>query len=100
MPIRHGKDHHGASRGLAKQPGVAAWLTLGRSGGRTRSGRGARINVRAGTVDDTRAIRPVAQFFTDGGQPGALVRDILSNTGQPTEIAPLLAAWQATTSRR
>ena len=58
-----------------------------------REGR-ATVNVRAGTLDDTGWIRPVAQFWTDSAQPWAVVRDhILSYAGQPTDFAPLLAAW-------
>lgn len=64
-----------------------------------REGR-ATVNVRAGTLDDTGAIRPVAQFWTDSAQPWALVRgDILSYAGQPADFAPLLAAWRGASTR-
>ena len=59
-----------------------------------REGR-ATVNVRAGTLDDTGWLRPVAQFWTSSAQPWALVRDdILSYAEQPTDFAPLLAAWR------
>lgn len=55
------------------------------------------LNLRAGTLDDTSNIRPVAQFWTDSAQPWAVVtRDILSYPEQPTDYAPLFAAWTAT----
>jgi hypothetical protein len=54
------------------------------------------INLRAGTLDDTSQIRPVAQFWTSSAQPWALIKDdVLSYTEQPADYAPLLAAWQA-----
>ncbi|MBV8456955.1 MAG: GFA family protein [Acetobacteraceae bacterium] len=54
------------------------------------------INLRAGTLDDTSQIRPVAQFWTSSAQPWALIKDdVLSYAEQPTDYAPLLAAWQA-----
>jgi hypothetical protein len=57
---------------------------------------GVTINLRAGTLDDTSWIRPVAQFWTSSAQPWALVLDnILSYEEQPTDPAPLLAAWKA-----
>jgi len=57
---------------------------------------GPTTNVRAGTLDDTSMIRPVAQIWTGSAQPWALVRDnILSYVEQPTDFTPLLAAWKA-----
>jgi hypothetical protein len=54
------------------------------------------INLRAGTLDDTSKLRPVAQFWTSSAQPWALITNgILSYDEQPTDYAPLLAAWQA-----
>jgi hypothetical protein len=53
------------------------------------------VNLRAGTLDDTSKIRPVAQFWTESAQPWALVRDnILSFPQQPSDFALLLAAWK------
>lgn len=51
--------------------------------------------LRAGTLDDTSWVRPVAQFWTSSAQPWALVPDILTYSGQPTDPGPMLAAWQA-----
>ena len=57
---------------------------------------GPTINLRAGTLDDTSRIRPVAQFWTSSAQPWALLaNDVLSYDEQPTDYAPLLAAWHA-----
>ncbi len=56
---------------------------------------GMTVLVRAGTLDDTSAIRPVAQFWTESAQPWALVRDdILSYKQQPADFMPLIAAWR------
>ena len=58
------------------------------------------INLRAGTLDDTSAIRPVAQFWTSSAQPWAVVRDdILTYAEQSSDPAPLLAAWKARSGR-
>ena len=54
------------------------------------------IVQRAGTLDDTSQIRPVAQFWTSSAQSWALIKDdVLSYAEQPADYAPLLAAWQA-----
>lgn len=54
------------------------------------------LNLRAGTLDNTNDIRPVAQIWTSSAQPWAVIADnILSYEEQPTDIAPLLAAWKA-----
>jgi hypothetical protein len=55
--------------------------------------------LRAGTLDDTTWVRPVAQFWTTSAQPWALVPDILSYAEQPTDPSPMLAAWQALAHR-
>ncbi|TDH58156.1 GFA family protein [Dankookia rubra] len=53
------------------------------------------VNVRAGTLDDTSWVRPVAQFWTSSAQPWAVVHgDILSYAEQPTDFTPLLIAWR------
>jgi hypothetical protein len=63
-----------------------------------REGRST-INVRAGTLDDTSQIRPVAQFWTASAQPWALIKNrILSYVEQPTDYEPLFAAWKAALS--
>jgi hypothetical protein len=52
--------------------------------------------LRAGTLDDTSWIRPVAQIWTESAQPWAIVQnDILSYAEQPSDYAPLRAAWKA-----
>jgi hypothetical protein len=57
---------------------------------------GPTINLRAGTLDDTSKLRPVAQFWTTSAQPWALIADeVLSYEEQPTDYAAMLAAWQA-----
>lgn len=65
-------------------------LYLQRSGSRT-------INLRAGTLDDTSHIRPVAQFWTSSAQPWAIVKGagILSYAEQPVDVSAVLAAWKA-----
>lgn len=51
------------------------------------------LNVRAGTLDDTSWLRPVAQIWTSSAQPWALVRDnIVSYEEQPTDFAAAFAA--------
>ena len=62
----------------------------------TQRGDTQTISLRAGTLDDTSQLRPVAQFWTSSAQPWALIKDdVLSYAEQPTDYAPLLAAWQA-----
>ena len=56
---------------------------------------GPMIQLRPGTLDDTRWLKPVAQIWTDSAQPWALVPDILSYAEQPTDYGPMLAAWKA-----
>jgi hypothetical protein len=53
------------------------------------------LNLRASTLDDTRRIRPVAQFWTSSAQPWAIVPDILSYSEQPkaSDYADMLDAW-------
>ena len=61
------------------------------------------LNLRAGTLDDTKDLRPVAQFWTSSAQAWAIVdHDILSYEEQPTDYAPMLAAWKtaATSAER
>ena len=53
------------------------------------------INLRVGTLDETDKITPVAQIWTESAQPWAVVADdILSYPQQPTDFAPMLAAWK------
>jgi hypothetical protein len=59
------------------------------------------LNIRSGTLDGSSNIRPVAQIWTERAQPRAPVaHDILSCGEQPTDHAPLLAAWQASLQRQ
>jgi hypothetical protein len=55
------------------------------------------INLRAGTLDDTGHIRPVAQFWTSSAQAWAIVKEdsILSYSEQPIDFGPLISAWKA-----
>jgi hypothetical protein len=55
------------------------------------------INLRAGTLDDTSRIRPVAQIWTSSAQPWAIVQEdgILSYSEQPVDFRPLIEAWKA-----
>jgi hypothetical protein len=54
------------------------------------------INLRAGTLDDTGRVRPVAQIWTSSAQAWAVVKDndILSYSEQPAEFGPLIEAWK------
>ena len=54
------------------------------------------INLRAGTLDDTSCIRPVAQIWTSSAQAWAVVKDdgILSYSEQPADFGPLIEAWK------
>jgi hypothetical protein len=53
------------------------------------------VSIRAGTLDDTGWIKPVAQIWTSSAQPWAIVPDILSYETQPADFMELLAAWRA-----
>ena len=53
------------------------------------------MGLRAGTLDDTSWVRPVAQFWTSSAQPWAIVPGILTYDEQPTDPEPMLAAWRA-----
>jgi hypothetical protein len=53
------------------------------------------ISIRAGTLDDTSWIKPVAQIWISSAQPWAIVPDILSYEAQPADFTELLAAWKA-----
>jgi hypothetical protein len=62
---------------------------------RTQRNISATLNLRAGTLDDTSRIRPVAQMWTSSAQPWAVQQDILSYSEQPTDYTPWLDAWKA-----
>jgi hypothetical protein len=74
---------------------VTSWF-CGDCGARIYGSRDSRplsINVRAGTLDDTSWLRPVAQIWTSSAQTWALVRDnIISYEEQPTDFAAAFAA--------
>jgi hypothetical protein len=55
------------------------------------------INLRAGTLDDTGRIRPVAQIWTSSAQAWAVVEEdgILRYSEQPADFDPLIEAWKA-----
>jgi len=53
------------------------------------------MGLRAGTLDDTSWVRPVAQFWVSSAQPWAVAPGILTYDEQPTDPGPMLAAWQA-----
>lgn len=55
----------------------------------------ATLNLRAGTLDDTRHIQPVAQMWTSSAQSWAVQQDIISHSEQPTDYLPWLDAWRA-----
>ncbi|WP_354070175.1 GFA family protein [Bradyrhizobium sp. LB5.2] len=55
----------------------------------------ATINLRAGTLDNTSKIRPVAQMWTSSAQLWAIQQDILSYSGQPSDYTPWIDAWKA-----
>jgi hypothetical protein len=52
------------------------------------------LNLRAGTLDVTRDLAPVAQFWTSSAQAWAIQPDLLSYAEQPDDFAPLLVAWR------
>lgn len=53
------------------------------------------LNLRAGTLDNSADIRPVAQFWTSSAQRWAIHADILAYEEQPTDPTAMLQAWQA-----
>ena len=58
------------------------------------------IMLRAGTLDETSHIRPVAQMWTSSAQEWAIITDdVLSYPGQPKDFGPMRQAWQAQAAR-
>jgi len=54
------------------------------------------VNVKPGTLDDTRWLRPVAHVWRRSAQSWVkLPDDVLAYDGQPDDFAPFLAAWTA-----
>ena len=61
----------------------------------TQRGGSRALNLRAGTLDETAWLRPMAQFWTTSAQPWAIQRgEILSYAGQPEDYTPMLDAWK------
>ncbi len=52
------------------------------------------VTIRAGTLDDTSWLKPVAQVWTRSAQPWASGDDLLSYEGDPTDFTPILKAWK------
>jgi hypothetical protein len=53
------------------------------------------LNLRAGTLDDTAWVRPVAQMWVSSAQPWAIVPGILTYDEQPTDFGAVLTAARA-----
>jgi hypothetical protein len=54
------------------------------------------VNVKPGTLDDTRWLRPVGHLWTDRAQPWiAIPADVLRYPTQPESFDALFAAWSA-----
>jgi hypothetical protein len=54
------------------------------------------INLRPGTLDDTRWVRPVGHIWTRSAQPWVRISDdTLHYEGQPADMLPMIRAWQA-----
>ncbi len=83
-------------RALANGARNISWVCLGcHSRLWTQRDGAATLNLRAGTLDDTSGLRPVAQFWTSSAQPWAVLREnVLSYAEQPSDFGPLLAAWR------
>lgn len=54
------------------------------------------VNVKAGTLDDARWLKPVAHVWTASAQAGTVIPgDVLHYAGQPDSFDAIYAAWQA-----
>jgi len=54
------------------------------------------INVKPGTLDNTKWLKPVGHLWTDSAQPGSKIPDnVLIFNNQPESFERLFAAWQA-----
>jgi hypothetical protein len=62
-----------------------------------RTGREHIVNLRAGTLDDTSWLTPVAHFFTSSAQNWmrSAAASECHETAGPADILPLAAAWRA-----
>lgn len=52
------------------------------------------LNLRAGTLDNTHYVRPIAQIWTSSAQPWAIQSGILSYPEQTLDYRPWLEAWK------
>ena len=52
------------------------------------------LNLRAGTLDDTSRVRPIAQIWVSSAQPWAVQRGILSYSEQQVDMRTWLHAWK------
>ena len=52
------------------------------------------VTIRAGTLDDTSWLKPVAQVWTKSAQSWACSDDLLSYEANPEDVGPILQAWQ------
>jgi len=54
------------------------------------------LTIRAGTLDDTTWLKPVAAFWTRSAQPWVVLDPgILAYDQQPTDFTPVIEAWKA-----
>jgi hypothetical protein len=61
-----------------------------------RAGREEIVNLRAGTLDDTKWLAPVAHLFIKSAQPWVLpAANAACHEGGPDDFRPLVQAWQA-----
>lgn len=95
--ILHGDPrgwHHRSPRGVE-----VTSRFCGDCGGRLygeRSGRAESLNLRAGTLDDTSWLMPVAQIFRRSAHPWVLPAvNAECHDTEPADFAPLLSAWRA-----
>ena len=53
------------------------------------------INLRPGTLDDVRSLRPVGHIWTRSAQPWVEIpRDTLNYEGQPPDMGPMIRAFR------
>jgi len=87
--------HHTSPKGVA----VISWF-CGDCGGRLygdRAGRAEIVNIRAGTLDDTAWLVPVAHMFTRSSQPWVQPAvDAECHEIGPEDFRPLGERWRAT----
>lgn len=86
-----------SERALPNGGGVNVAFSCGACMSRIHTERAGHValGLRAGTLDDTGWVRPVAQFWISSAQPWAIVPDILTYEEQPADPTPMLEAWKA-----